>query len=124
MDALSDGDTQRSIVSHLRKRSLISAKVWAQQMTSTQERGRSLLTVLDLEEKPHKLRELITVMMEVEKVKPLAEKMTAQLSKSVQGNSHTVCACVCLHVYSMQCVHAYLCACVHVCVWVHVCMCV
>ena len=82
VDVLSDGDTHRSIVSDLHKRSVISEKVWAAQMTTTQERGRSLLTVLGLEEKLHKLRELITVMMEVEKAKLLAEEMTAQLSKS------------------------------------------
>ena len=64
VDVLSDGDTHRSIVSHLSKRSVISAKVWAQQMTLTQERGRSLLKVLGLEEQPHKLRELITVMID------------------------------------------------------------
>ena len=85
VDVLSDGDTHRSVVSGLHKRSVISEKVWAEQMTSTQERGRSLLTVLSLEEKPHKLKELITVMMEVEKVKSLAEEMTAQLNKSEQG---------------------------------------
>ena len=73
--------------------------MWAAQMTSTQERGRSLLTELGLEEKPHKLRELITVMVEVGKVKTLAEEMTAQLSISEQGSylSHTVhfvCVCV------------------------------
>ena len=95
VDVLSDGDTHHSIVSNLHKRSVISEKVWTTQMTSTvQKRGRSLLTVLSLEEKPHKLRELITVMMEVEKVKSLAEEMTAQLSKlSEQGNyPHTACA--------------------------------
>ena len=82
VDVLSDGETHHPIVSHLHKRSVISEKVQATQMTSTaQERGRSLLTVLGLEEKPHKLRELITVMMEVEKTKSLAEEMTAQLSK-------------------------------------------
>ena len=94
VDVLSDGDTHRSIVSDLHKRSVISEKVLAAQMTSTQERGRSLLTVLGLEKKPYKLRELITVMMEVEKLKSLAEEMTAQLTKSEQGNLHTVCVCV------------------------------
>ena len=84
VDVLNDGDTHRSIVSDLCKRSVIS-EVLAAQMISTQERGRSLLTVLGLEEKPHKLRELITVMMKVEKTKSLAEEMTAQLSKSEQG---------------------------------------
>ena len=68
VDVLSDGDTHRSIVSDLHKRSVISEKVQAEQMTSTQEWGRSLLTVLDLDEKPNKL-----------------EEMTAQLSKSEQG---------------------------------------
>ena len=96
VDVLSDDDTHRSIVSHLSKRSVISAKVWAKQMILTQDRGSSLLTVLDLEKKPHKLRELISVMMEVEKVKSLAEEMTAQLSKSEQGNSHTVCVHACM----------------------------
>ena len=85
VDVLSDGDTHRSIVSDLHKRSVISVKVFATQMTSTQERGRSILTVLGIEEKPHKLRALITVMMEVENVKSLAEEMTAQLGKSEQG---------------------------------------
>ena len=85
VDVLSDGDTHRSIVSDLSMRSVISTEVWAAQMTSTQERGRSLLKVLGLEEKPHKLRELITVMMEEEKVKSLAEEMTAQLRKSEQS---------------------------------------
>ena len=90
VDVLSDGDTHRFILSDLHKRSVISEKEFTAQMTSTHERGRSLLTVLSLEEKPQKLRELITVMIEVEKVKSLAEEMTAQLSKSEQGNSHTV----------------------------------
>ena len=90
VDVLSDGDTHCSIVSDLHKRSVISEEVFTAQMTSTQERGRSLLTVLGLEEKSHKLRELMTVMMEVEKAKSLAEEMTAQLSKSEQGNPHTV----------------------------------
>ena len=95
VDVLSDSDTHRSIVSHLHKRSVISEKVQAAQMTSpVQERGRSLLTALCLEEKPHKLKELITVMMEVEKVKSLTEKMTAQLIKYEQGNPHTVCVCL------------------------------
>ena len=97
VDVLSDGDTHRSIVSELHKRSVISEKVWAAQMTSTvQERGRSLLTVLGLEKKPHKLRELITVMMEVEKMKSLAEEMTTQLIKSEQGNLYAHCACMCV----------------------------
>ena len=65
VDVLSDGDTHHSIVSDLHKRSVISEKVLAAQMTSTQEKSMSLLTVLGLEEKTHKLRELITVMMEV-----------------------------------------------------------
>ena len=94
VDVLSDGDIHCSIVSDLHKRAVISEKVQVAQMTSTQERGRSLLTVLGLEEKPHKLRELITVMMEEEKVKSLAEEMTLQLSKSEQGSS---CVCVCVH---------------------------
>ena len=98
VDILSDGDTHHSIVSDLHKRSVISEKVQAAQMTSTQERGRSLLTVLDLEEKPYKLRELITVMMEVENVRSLAEEMTAQLSEPEQlGISLTLC--VCMHMY-------------------------
>ena len=100
---MSDGDTHRFIVSHLHKRSVISEKVLAAQMTLTQERGRSLLTMLGLEEKPHKLRELITVMMEVENVKSLAEEMTAQLSKPEQlGISLTFCVCA----------HNYVCVCV------------
>ena len=109
VDVLNDGDTHRSIVSDLYKRSVISEKVFAVQMTPNLERSRSLLTVLGLEEKPHKLRELITVMMEVEKVKSLAEEMTAQLNKSEQGNPQTVCVlCVCVYVCVM-------CVCVHVC---------
>ena len=95
VDVLSDGDTHHSIISDLHKISVISKKVQTAQMTSTvQERGRSLLTVMGLEEKPHKLRELITVMMEVEKVKPLAEEMAAQLSKFEQGYPHTLHICV------------------------------
>ena len=94
---LSDGDTRHSIFSDLHKRSVTSEKVLAAQMTSTQERGRSLLTVLELMEKLNKLREPIAVRMErsgkvrmessgkVENVKSLAEEMTAQLSKSEQG---------------------------------------
>ena len=58
VDVLSDGDTHRSIVRDLHKRSVISEKMQAAQMTSTQERGRSLMTVLGLEEKRQKLREL------------------------------------------------------------------
>ena len=84
VDVLSDCNTHRSIVSQLCSKSVMSEKM-AAQTTSTQERGRSLLKALGLEEKPHKLRELITVMMEVEKAKSLAEEMTAQLSKSEQG---------------------------------------
>ena len=100
VDVLSDSDTHRSIVSHLHKRSVISEEMQAAQMNSTtQERGRSLLTLLGLEEKPQKLRELITVMMEVEMVKSLAQEMTAQLSKYEQGNPHTVYVCVCACVY-------------------------
>ena len=99
VDVLSDGDIHCFIVSHLHKRSVISEKVRATQMTSTaQERGRSLLTALGLEEKPYKLRELITVMMEVENVRSLAEEMTAQLSEPEQlGISLTLC--VCMHMY-------------------------
>ena len=105
VDVLSDGDTHRFIVSHLHKRSVISEKVLAAQMTLTQERGRSLLTVLILEEKPHKLRELITVMMEVDNVRSLAEKMTAQLSKPEQlGISLTFCVCT----YNYVCVNVYV----------------
>ena len=44
--------------------------------------GSSLLAVLD---KPYKLRGLITAMMEEEMVRPLAEEMTALLSKYDQG---------------------------------------
>ena len=131
VDVLSDGDTHRSIVSHLSKRSLISAKVWTQQMISTQERGRSLLTLLGLEEKPHKLREVITVMMDMKKVKALAEEMTAQLSKPwpEQGNPLTVCVCVCamracMHVCVCARMRVCVCACVYVRMYVcmHVCM--
>ena len=108
VDVLSDVDTHHSIVSHLHERSVISEKVLVTQMTSTaQERGRSLLTVLGLEEKPHKLRELITVMIEVEKTKSLAEEMTTQLSKYEQGNPHTMCVCVC----GCVCVCVCVCAC-------------
>ena len=105
VDVLSDGDTHRFIVSHLHKRSMISEKVLAAQMTLTQERGRSLLTMLGLEEKPHKLRELITVMMEVDNVRSLAEKMTAQLSKPEQlGISLTLCVCALICMCECVCV--------------------
>ena len=107
VDVLSDGDTHHSIVSDLHKKSIISDEL-AAQMTSTQERGRSLLTVLGLEEKPHRLRELMTVMMEVDKAKSLAKEMTAKLSKSEQGNPHTVCVCACVRV----CVCVNMCTCV------------
>ena len=120
VDVLNDVDTHHSIVSDLHKRSVISEKVFAVQMTSTLERGRSLLTVLGLEEKPHKLRELITVMMEVEKVQPLAEEMTAQLSK-VTLTLFALCVCVCVCV-CVVCVCVCMCVC-DVCVHVYACMC-
>ena len=87
MDVLSDRDTHHSIVSKLHTRAVISQEVMVAQMSSAggSDRGSSLLTVLDLEDKPHKLRELITAMMEEENVRPLAEEMTAMLNKTDQG---------------------------------------
>ena len=87
VDVLSDRDTHHSIVSKLHTRAVISQEVMVAQMSSTggSDRGSSLLTVLDLEDKPHKLRELITAMMEEENMRPLAEEMTAMLNKTDQG---------------------------------------
>ena len=87
MDVLSDCDTHHSIVSKLHTRAVISQEVMVAQMSLTagSDRGSSLLTILGLEDKPYKLRELITAMMEEEKVRSLAEEMTALLSKSEQG---------------------------------------
>ena len=90
MDVLSDRDTHHSIVSKLHTRAVISQEVMVAQMsgsTACSDRGSSLLTVLGLEDKPYKLRELITAMMEDEKVWSMAEEMTALLSKSEQGNA-------------------------------------
>ena len=53
--------------------------------TAGSDRGSFLLTVLGLEDKPHKLRELITAMMEEGKVRSLAEEMAALLSKTERG---------------------------------------
>ena len=58
--------------------------------TADSDRGSSLLTVLGLEDKPHKLRELITAMMEEGKVRSLAEEIAALLSKTEQGNQHAI----------------------------------
>ena len=84
VDVLSDCNTHHSIVSKLHTKALISQEVMVAQMSSTagSDRGSSLLAVLD---KPHKLRGLITAMMEEEIVRPLAEEMTALLSKSDKG---------------------------------------
>ena len=84
VDVLSDRDTHHSIVSKLHTRAVISQEVMVDQMSGSiggSDRGSSLLTVLGLEDKPHKLRELITAMMEVEKVRSLAEKVAALLIK-------------------------------------------
>ena len=59
------------------------------QMSSKQHskaRASSLLVVLRVEEKPHLLTELITVMKEVEELKTLAEEMSAHLRKTQQGS--------------------------------------
>ena len=87
VDVLSDRDTHHSIVSKLHTRAVISQEVMVAQMSSTggSGRGSSLLTVLNLEDKPHKLRELIIAMMEEENVRPLAEEMTAMMDKTDQG---------------------------------------
>ena len=88
MDVLSDRDTHHSIVSKLHTRAVISQEVMVAQMsgsTAGSDRGSSLLTVLGLEDKPHKLRELITAMMEEGKVRSLAEEMAALMSKTEQG---------------------------------------
>ena len=88
VDVLSDRDTHHSIVSKLHTRAVISQEVMVAQMsgsTAGSDRGSSLLTVLGLEDKPHKLRELITAMMEEGKVQSLAEEMAALLSKTEQG---------------------------------------
>ena len=91
MDVLSDRDTHNSIVSKLHTRAVISQEVMVAQMsgsTSGSDRGSSLLTVLGLEDKPHKLRELIAAMMEEGKVRSLAEEMDALLMrKAKQGTS-------------------------------------
>ena len=84
MDVLSDRDTHHSVVSKLHTRAVISQEVMVAQMSGS-DRGNSLLTVLGLEDKPHKLRELITAMMEEGKVRSLAEEMAALLSKIEQG---------------------------------------
>jgi len=93
VDVLSDRDTHHSIVSKLHTRAVISQEVIVAQMSSTggSDRGSSLLTVLDLEDKPHKLRELITAMMEEENVRSLAEEMTAMMNKTDQGITKIVC---------------------------------
>ena len=103
MDVLSDCDTHHSIVSKLHTRAVISQEVMVAQMsgsTTGSDRGSSLLTVLSLEDKPHKLRELITAMMEEGKVRSLAEEMAALLSKTEQGITNrsakihvNVCTC-------------------------------
>ena len=88
MDVLSDHDTHHSIVRKLHTRAVISQEVMVAQMSGStpgSDRGSSLLTVLGLEDKPHKLRELITAMMEDENMRSLAEKMAALLSKTEQG---------------------------------------
>ena len=89
VDVLSDRDTHNSIVSKLHTRAVISQEVMVAQMsgsTSGSDRGSSLLTVLGLEDKPHKLRELIAAMMEEGKVRSLAEEMDALLMrKAKQG---------------------------------------
>ena len=89
VDVLSDRDTHHSIVSKLHTRAVISQEVMVAQKTQSStagsDRGSSLLTVLGLEEKPHKLKELITAMMEEGKVQSLAEEMAALLSKTEQG---------------------------------------
>ena len=88
VDVLSDRDTHHSIVSKMHTRAVISQEVMVAQMsgsTAGSDRGSSLLTVLGLEDKPHKLRELITAMMEEGKVRSLAEEMAALLSKTEQG---------------------------------------
>ena len=92
VDVLSDRDTHHSIVSKLHTRAVISQEVMLAQISSTagSDRGSSLLTVLGLDDKPHKLRELITAMVEEEKVHPLAEEMAALLSKSQQGNQQII----------------------------------
>ena len=88
VDVLSDRDTHHSIVSKLHTRAVITQEVMVAQMSGSiagSDRGSSLLTVLGLEDKPHKLRELITAMMEEEKVRSLAKEITALLSKTEQG---------------------------------------
>ena len=47
------------------------------------------MTVLDLDDKPHRLRELITAMMEKENVRSLAEERAALLSKSEEGTMYS-----------------------------------
>ena len=89
MDVLSDRDTHLSIVSKLHTRAVISQEVMVAQKTQSStagsDQGSSLLTVLGLEEKTHKLKELMTAMMEEGKVRSLAEEMAALLSKTEQG---------------------------------------
>ena len=87
VDVLSNHDTHHSIVSKLHTRAVISQEVMVAQMngsTAGSDRGSSLLTVLGIEDKPHKLRELITAMMEEEKVRSLAEEMSALLIKTTE----------------------------------------
>ena len=93
IDAFSDDQTHRSLVSELYSRSLISEEEKGTRMSSTlppKTRGSSLLKVLGVEEKPHLLTELITAMMGVEELQPLAEEMSAQLSKTKQGSLTSV----------------------------------
>ena len=88
VDVLSDSVTHHLIVSKLHTRAVISQEDMVSQMrmsSADSDRGSSLLTVLCLDKKPHRLRELITVMMEKDKMQLVAEEMTALLSKSEQG---------------------------------------
>ena len=112
MDVLSDRDTHHSIVSKLHTRAVISQEVMVAQMSGStvgSDRGSSLLTVMGLEVKPHKLRELITAMMEEEKVQSLAEEMAALLSKTEQGiNKKSAAGHHSIELWRYICVHVII----------------
>ena len=114
VDVLSDCDTHHSIVRKLHTRAVISQEVMVAQMsgsTAASDWGSSLLTVLGLDDKPHKLKELITVMMEEEKVRSLAEEMTALLGKSEQEvTNHSAISSVLIYYQGLVITIMSLCA--------------
>ena len=124
-ESLCNEQVYSSLIDQLVSMSLISEADKETWLSSTQHpkvRTTSLLEVLNIEEKPHLLMELIKAMEEVEELKGLADEMLTQ-HRANEGVVHfEQCVCVRVCVWCVLnctlfvlCVCARACACV--CVW-------